>query len=178
LTAVSALDSNTARISFIDGADDEFGIEVLRANQAPLNCDDGSVVGAVSATSGLGSAVTLDDATAQAETTHWYWVRAYNAAGAACSTDMSVTMPIAPPAVLQMSLNGYKVKGRQQVDVIWTNGDAAGVDVYRDGAFVGSGSGPSGTYVDNIGVKGGGSYQYHVCVTGTSNCTAAQSVAF
>ena len=76
----------------------------------------------------------------------------------------------------ELTTNGYKVKGKQVVDLSWT-GNATNVDIYRDGSAIATNVGGS-AYTDNIGVKGGGSYSYQVCDTGTSTCSAAQSVVF
>ena len=179
LENVVAVSPNTAEVSFTDGSDNEFGFEILRADSAPVNCDAGAVVGSMGASAGAASLVVFEDNTAVPDTTHWYWARSYNAAGAACSSSASALMPSAPPPSLEMTVVAYKLKGRQQVDVSWSNA-SAGVEIYRDGTLFSVNSGVSGTYTDAIGVKGGGSYQYKVCEAGTaeSACSAVQTVTF
>ena len=94
-----------------------------------------------------------------ADTTYDYRVVAINGSGEAMSDIASGTTSSAPD--LALTASGYKVKGRQHVTLNW--GDSTVVDVYRDGNLVGSdATGPS--VDDNIGNKGGGSYEHYVCV--------------
>jgi hypothetical protein len=68
-------------------------------------------------------------------------------------------------------MNAYKVKGIQHVDLAWSGIAGTTVDIFRNGVEISSDSTPNtGTYTDNIGVKGGGAYEYAVCEAGTSNC--------
>jgi hypothetical protein len=75
-----------------------------------------------------------------------------------------------------LSANGYKVQGRQRVDLTWS-GHTSNVDIYRDGMpLIQNVSGAS--YTDIIGARGGGTYEYQVCETGTSVCTNIVTVVF
>ncbi len=85
-----------------------------------------------------------------------------------------VTPP--PAGDFTLSANGYKRKGRQIVDLSWS-GASSNVDIFRDGAVIATDKSGS-TYTDNLNRKGGGSYSYQVCETGTSTCTASVSVVF
>lgn len=77
--------------------------------------------------------------------------------------------PPPPTATLSLQANGYKVKGMQQADLDWTG--ASSVDIYRNGGRIASAVSGSG-YTDAIGSKGGGTWQYRVCVAGTtSDCS-------
>ena len=77
---------------------------------------------------------------------------------------------------IDLSATGYKIKGVQHADLSWS-GAAGDFVVTRDGTTtVYSGSGTS--YTDNINAKGGGSYTYQVCETGTAICSATVSVVF
>ena len=72
------------------------------------------------------------------------------------------------------SATGYKIKGVQHVELTWTaQGD---VYILRDGNIVYTG--PGSSYDDNIGNKGGGSYAYEICNTGTNTCSATTTVTF
>ncbi|BBO26154.1 hypothetical protein AltI4_05420 [Alteromonas sp. I4] len=77
---------------------------------------------------------------------------------------------------LTLTANGYKVKGTQQVDLSWVNSSAA-MDIYRNGSTIATVSGTT-TYTDALNVKGGGVYDYQVCETGTSTCSAVVTVVF
>ena len=63
----------------------------------------------------------------------------------------------------------------QHADLIWDGPD--GADVYRDNALIAT-VGSGNTYTDNIGAKGGGTYLYQICVKGTSDCSAEETVIF
>jgi hypothetical protein len=73
--------------------------------------------------------------------------------------------------------NGYKVKGLQVVDLTWSGVSGSQVSIYRNGALVATVTN-SGTYTDNIAVKGSATYLYSVCEAGTSNCSSEVSVTF
>jgi hypothetical protein len=52
------------------------------------------------------------------------------------------------------------------------------VDVYRNGSTIAATVSGS-AYTDNTGSKGGGTYQYRVCVAGgTTDCSNIASVTF
>ncbi|HEX6315024.1 MAG TPA: S8 family peptidase [Gemmatimonadaceae bacterium] len=91
----------------------------------------------------------------------------------------SVTPPDEDPpstAPIALTANGYKVKGVQQVDLSWS-GTTGSVDIFRDGTKISTESG--GTYTDNIGAKGGGTYVYQVCKAGaTTECSDLVTVIF
>jgi hypothetical protein len=95
--------------------------------------------------------------------------------GATASTTRSVTVS---PSTSGVSLTavGTKVKGLQRVDLSWQGIAAASTDVFRNGAKLATVSGS--TYVDNIGVKGTGTYVYRVCAAGTTTCSANTTVVF
>ena len=91
------------------------------------------------------------------------------------SDPASATTQATPP--ISLSATGYKDKRVQHVDHSWTDATDA-VDIYRDGKILEEGFGQSDC-TDNIGVKGGGaSYVYHVCKTGTLNCSYDVTVNF
>ncbi len=94
---------------------------------------------------------------------------------ATVSITVSGTEP-PPTGELSVSTRPFKVKGVQHVEVTWLNFAGATVAISRDGnAIQGSPTGNDGSHEDNIGVKGGGSYIYEVCETGTSNCASASA---
>jgi len=74
--------------------------------------------------------------------------------------------PEPDPNPISLTVNGYKVKGWQHVDLTWS-GATTNVDIYRDGALIASNVANSGSYTDAINTKGGGiTYTYRVCETG------------
>lgn len=78
----------------------------------------------------------------------------------------------------QFSVTGTssKVKGVAHVSLAWSGSSASSFDILRNNTRVATVSGSS--YVDNTGLKGGGSLQYKVCEAGTSTCTATITVNY
>jgi PKD repeat protein len=76
------------------------------------------------------------------------------------STQVQIGNPTLPPLTID-SASGYKVKGLQKVDLVWSGG-GTDVDIFRDGSLLATVAN-SGAYTDNIDEKGGGSYTYTVC---------------
>lgn len=96
--------------------------------------------------------------------------------GATDSASQSITVSQAPPSGISMTASGYKVKGLQKVDLVWS-GASSSVDVFRDGVLRATLTGATG-YTDNIDRKGGGSYVYQVCNSGTTVCSPTVTVSF
>ena len=82
--------------------------------------------------------------------------------------------PTAP--AITLAATGYKVRGFQHVDLTWS-GNAGLVDIMRDGNPINVGTSGT-TWTDNINLKGGGSYAYEVCETGTATCSDTANVVF
>jgi subtilisin family serine protease len=84
-----------------------------------------------------------------------------------------------PPTAttLQLSSTGSKVKGVQRAELKWSSATSATLDVFRDGSRIATTSN-SGSYTDEIGAKGGGSYTYQVCEAGTTTCSNTSTVSF
>ncbi len=94
--------------------------------------------------------------------------------GATATVAHTVTVS-APAGSIALSATGYKVKGRDTVDLSWS-GASGGVTVYRDGTAVGTASGT--TYTDSTGQRGSATYTYRVCETGTTTCSNLATVVF
>ena len=90
----------------------------------------------------------------------------------------AVTAPSGSQSTPTLTARGYKVKGAQTVDLSWSNLSGTAVDIYRNGAIVISNSGNDGAETDRTNKKGGGTYSYQVCATGTSSCTNTAVVTF
>lgn len=97
--------------------------------------------------------------------------------GATGTSSRSVTVSSALTA-FSLSARGYKVKGLKKADLTWSGGPSTTqVQVYRNGvATTITGSGSSGSYTDHIDSKGGGTYVYKVCASGT--CSNEATVTF
>ncbi|GGF59298.1 S8 family serine peptidase [Alteromonas lipolytica] len=77
---------------------------------------------------------------------------------------------------LTLTASGYKSKGSQFVDLSWSN-STADMTIYRNGSEIQSVSGVT-SYTDALNTKGGGVYDYQVCETGTTTCSATVTVVF
>ena len=89
----------------------------------------------------------------------------------------SVTVTAPSSGVTITSATPYKVKGVKHVDLTWSGATTTAVDVRRDGAVVAT-TANQGSFTDNIGSKGGGSYTYRICEAGTDTCSASRTVTF
>jgi fibronectin type 3 domain-containing protein len=171
LAQATAVSHSLVSVSWTDNATDESGFRIQRSD----NGGPWTGIATVNA-----DTTSYEDETVGAGTGYAYRVAAYNGAGDSAWTDSNaVTTPAAPPGP-SLAVSGYKVKGRQAVDLVWS-GAAGSVDIYRDSGVIAtgsSGSNGSGTWTDDIGVKGGGSYTYQVCDAGTSTCSPTEQVIF
>ena len=155
-------------LNWTDNANDEYGVEVERSD------DSGTSwlrVATLSADS-----VAYTDTSVASNTTYTYRVRTYNGAGYSAWSD-TATVTTAASSSIELSSAGYKIKGWQNVDLFWNNGEDA-FDIYRDGSVIKSGV-TGGSYTDANINKGGGSYTYQVCLSAdTSNCSNTSTVVF
>jgi subtilisin family serine protease len=87
---------------------------------------------------------------------------------------------VTPPPTggdITLSLNGYKSKGVNNVDLSFSGLSSANVDVFRDNNKITT-TANNGSFTDSIASKGGGTYTYKVCEASTSTCSAEKSVTF
>jgi serine protease AprX len=87
-------------------------------------------------------------------------------------------VPTPTPGQITLSARGYKVQGRQTVDLSWTGATSNNIDIYRNGMLIVTVPNIPGFYTDNIGVRGSGRYTYKVCETGTQNCSNEVTIRF
>ncbi len=85
--------------------------------------------------------------------------------------------PDPEPGDFTLTATGYKIRGRQHADLAWAGATGDNVDVYRDGAKITT-TANDGSYTDNIGAVGGGSYTYQVCEADTNTCSNEATVNF
>jgi len=86
--------------------------------------------------------------------------------------------PTPTPGQITLSTRGYKVQGRQMVDLSWHGATSNNIDIYRNGVLIATVPNTAGFYTDNIGVRGKGTYTYTVCGAGTQNCSNQVTVKF
>ena len=166
----NAVAHNQVDLTWTDNANDETGYEV----QSALG---GS--GSFSTVATLGAGVSsYSDTSVSPLTTYDYRVRALKGATqSGFSNVASASTPDQPVGAITLSASGFKVKGVHNVDLSWSGASATNVDIVRDGSVVTT-TANDGAYSDNIGEKGGATYQYEVCDAGTSNCSNTATVVF
>ncbi|MDA0813151.1 MAG: M12 family metallo-peptidase [Verrucomicrobia bacterium] len=108
-------------------------------------------------------------------TAYGYRVSAFNGSG---SSDFSnVATVTTPEGITLVSADGYKVQGRQRVDLAWTGSASGAVEIYRNNSLIATIENAD-TYTDNIDAKGGGTYTYYVCEPGGGACSNSLTVSF
>jgi len=108
---------------------------------------------------------------------HTVTASATDSAGASGSDAVGVTVDSATGGGISLSANGYKVKGRHNIDLSWGGASSTNVDVFRDGGLVTT-TANDGAYTDATNNRGGASYSYQVCEAGTSTCSNVATVVF
>lgn len=83
--------------------------------------------------------------------------------------------PPPDPTDITLTASGFKVKGVQNANLTWSPFGSGNVDVKRNGVKLYE-TANDGAHIDNIGVKGPGSYTYQVCLTGASPAVCSNIV--
>lgn len=100
--------------------------------------------------------------------------------GATTTAQRTVTVASAPApsgSPIALTASGSKVKGKQQVALGWSGATATKVDIFRNGALILT-TANDGSQTDALNQRGGGTYGYQVCNTGTTTCSATVTVVF
>ena len=97
----------------------------------------------------------------------------------ATPTATATATPTATPTPGQIILTarGYKVHGRQTVDLSWTGATSGNVDIYRNGGLIVT-TLNDGFYTDSPAGRSHATYTYQVCNTGTRTCSNQATVRF
>jgi hypothetical protein len=176
--SVTGTTSNSVSLQFMDNSEDEFGFELWRATSNPSgNCEAGAIIDSLGSNTGTGQ-VTHTDTSVSPSSTYWYWTRSFNGAGdnGSCSNAASGTTAVG--AAISLSVNGYKVKGKQTVDLTWSGASGGTVDIYRDGSFL-LNTANDASHTDSTNMKGGGTLTYEICEQGsTTSCSDAETAIF
>jgi hypothetical protein len=109
-------------------------------------------------------------------TTYFYRLRAGNSAGDSDWSNTANGATKAAPAIV-LSTNGYKVKGKHAIDLVWSGAGSGSVDIVRNGTVIDTTTN-DGAYTDNTGNKGSGTYVYAVCEADTDTCSDDSTVVF
>ena len=109
--------------------------------------------------------------------THTITATVTDSYGASASKQVAVVVISTSTTSATLSAHGYKVKGFQKADLTWKGLSSSSVTVFRNGGVLRTLSN-SGSWTDAINRKGGGSYRYKVCESGTSVCSNEVTVTF
>ncbi len=166
----NAVSSGQVDLSWTDNAIDEYGFHIERST------DGGGLWHLITTVSN--DSQTYIDIEVTQNSTYWYRVSAYNGSGqSGYAGPVVVTTPDNPVDIVLLA-NGYKDKGTKKVDLIWSGLTTSDVEIYRNSILIDTTS-STGTYTDNIGKGGGGSYTYQICdPSNTSNCSNSVTVNF
>ncbi|MDX1628405.1 MAG: S8 family serine peptidase [Fulvivirga sp.] len=168
VTGLSATAVSTSQIDLTwDAATDDTGVSYYNIYR------DGSVVATSTTTS-------YSDTGLSAGTTYSYQVSAVDAAGnegTLSDTASATTNTDSGGSDISLSANGYKVRGRHNVDLSWSGATTTNVDIYRDGVLIAT-TANDGAYTDSTNNRGGASYTYEVCEAGSTTCSNSVTVVF
>jgi hypothetical protein len=92
----------------------------------------------------------------------------------------TVTPPPTPtptPGQITLTATGYKLRGIDTVDLVWSPVTSPMIDIKRNGAVVTTVAN-SGRYTDSTGQRGKATFTYQVCEAGTQNCSNQVTVTF
>ncbi|MDT8321905.1 MAG: hypothetical protein RQ826_15410, partial [Xanthomonadales bacterium] len=171
---------DSVSLGFTDNSKDEWGFEIWRKDSAaaPVDCNDGAVVGTAAAAAGRGGRIDYSDLSVAPGSSYWYQATSFNDGGdTGCSGAVQAVTPASPASSLTVS--AYKVKGTQRVDLQWYGIGGTNAVIFRDDVAIAPAHAGDVTATDDIGRKGAGSYLYRVCETADRiNCTPEATAVF
>ncbi len=165
--AATVASFDQVNLTWDDGTTNESSFRIMRREVGGVFAEVGQAGANADGTAGYSDSNGLSGGT-----DYEYQVIAFNLIGESNPSNVaSATTDPAPNIVLNAS--GRKVKGVHTIDLDWTSGSGANMDVFRDGTQVGTNV-SGGAFTDSTGNKGGGSYNHTVCETGST--TACSNV--
>lgn len=150
-----------------------------------------------------GLTVAFADQTPDADTTvaAWHWdfgdgnsatvqnpSHTYASAGA-YSVTLTVTdfsgitdsitqeVTVSATANLILTTTAYKMRGLQNVDLLWSGATSASVDIFQDGALIAT-TDNDGFYTHNLDQRGGGTYTFQLCEAGAATCSNEVTITY
>ncbi|MCW5963344.1 MAG: PKD domain-containing protein [Bryobacterales bacterium] len=93
----------------------------------------------------------------------------------ATATRLRAVSVVAPG--FSLSISGYLSRGLQKASLRWTGATSDRIDLYRNGVSVASVPN-TGSHIDNIDLRGRGTYTHRVCEQNTSICSNETSISF
>jgi hypothetical protein len=109
---------------------------------------------------------------------HTITAKVTDSGGLSGSKAISVTVSTsATSSGPKLTARGYKIRGSAKAELSWNGLSATSVDVFRDNVKVTTTSN-DGAHTDALSKRGGGSYTYKVCASGTTTCSNQANVSF
>ena len=167
--AAIAVSSGQIDLDWTQNSDDEYGFRIERADDVDSSFNLIVTVGV--------DVTTFSDTTVVPNSTFTYRTIAYNGSGQSAYSNPAIATTHDPGSFITLSVNGYKVKGIHHADLRWNGATGANVVILRNGNLITT-TANDGSYTNNIGNKGGGSYTYQICETGTSSCSDSGTINF
>jgi hypothetical protein len=81
------------------------------------------------------------------------------------------------PSGIALRARGRIQGGQRRAQLAWRGATSSNVDIYRNGGLIVT-TANDGSYIDQIGGSGHGSFTYKVCETGTQTCSNDATVTF
>jgi hypothetical protein len=85
--------------------------------------------------------------------------------------------PTPIPEQITLTGRGYKVRGRNTIDLSWRGATSSNVDIYRNGVLIVTTLNDR-FYTDSTGSRGPGTFRYRVCNEGSQTCSNQATVTF
>ena len=101
--------------------------------------------------------------------------------GATAQTSQTVTVAGSEPpdpADIELSAQGYKVRGVKHVDLSWSGAEGSQVRLFRDGSQVATIANSGSLAGYQWGARGSESHTFQICETGSATCSAVVTVTF
>ncbi|MBX3279970.1 MAG: PKD domain-containing protein [Acidobacteria bacterium] len=99
-------------------------------------------------------------------------------AGATGIRGRTITVAAQPPEGFLLTATGVVARGGvHTAQLRWTGATSPQVDIFRNGILIATLSN-SGSYNDNTGQRGRGTYSYWVCESGTNTCSNSVTLVF
>jgi PKD repeat protein len=169
--SASADSHDQVSLAWDDGSSNESGFRILRREPGGSFAEVGQAGANADGTAGYTDSNGLSGGK-----DYEYQVVGFNLMGDSSPSNIaSVTTDPAPAVVL--SASGYKDKGKHTIDLSWTGSPDTIMEVYEGGSLL-EGGVTGNAYTHATSNKGGGSYQHHVCVAGTSTCSNVTTTTF
>jgi hypothetical protein len=169
-SSVSAAAVSASRIdlTWSDTSSNEIGFRIERCQGVSCTFSRVATVQA--------GATSYSDTGLTASSSYSYRLAAESAVGDSAYSNIASATTLAS-STISLSASGYKVQGKQRVDLSWSGATSSSVDVFRNGGKVMTTTN-DGFEIDQINSKGGASYTYQLCEAGTSTCSDQVTVTF